>query len=342
MALRARSVEIRHRLLQLVYKRKGNPIPAAVEEFGLSRQAVHGHLTALVEGGLLEASGRTRARHYSLVTLERHGHEYDNRGLQEDRVWSRDIAQHFSGLTNNVRGIWQYGFTEMMNNAIEHSGSSEISVTVSRTALSHSIYVRDYGVGIFRKLREALALEDDRAAFVELMKGKITTDSASHSGQGIFFTSRMFDEFFLFSRGLIFSHVDVGSQDAVVDLETQHEGTGVLITLEDETARTAKSVFDRYSSTDGDYAFVTTDFPVRRLQEAGESLTSRSQARRLMARLEKFRRIELDFRGVEEIGQAFADEIFRVFARAHPGIEIVPLRAKRRVTQMIRRAQSSE
>lgn len=33
-------------------------------------------------------------------------------------------------------------------------------------------------------------------------------------------------------------------------------------------------------------------------------------------RFERFRNIELDFKGVDEIGQAFADELFRVYARA--------------------------
>ena len=68
-----------------------------------------------------------------------------------------------------------------------------------------------------------------------------------------------------------------------------------------------------------------------------ENLLSRSQAKRLIARFEHFRRVELDFTDVPEIGQAFADELFRVFPAAHPDIELVPLNAKPVVQAMVRR-----
>jgi len=49
----------------------------------------------------------------------------------------------------------------------------------------------------------------------------------------------------------------------------------------------------------------------------------------------------LDFTGVNEIGQAFSDEIFRVYARNHPEVELLPINANEDVTRMIRRAQST-
>lgn len=53
----------------------------------------------------------------------------------------------------------------------------------------------------------------------------------------------------------------------------------------------------------------------------------------------RFRHVALDFAGVHWIGQAFADEIFRVFARAHPEVELMPVHADPEVQQMIRRAE---
>jgi ABC-type glycerol-3-phosphate transport system substrate-binding protein len=58
-------------------------------------------------------------------------------------------------------------------------------------------------------------------------------------------------------------------------------------------------------------------------------------------RFERFKRVELDFAGVSEIGQAFADEMFRVFAAAHPAIKITPVNAEPAVVQMIRRAMAA-
>jgi hypothetical protein len=42
---------------------------------------------------------------------------------------------------------------------------------------------------------------------------------------------------------------------------------------------------------------------------------------------------------VTSIGQAFADEVFRVFARDHPDVVLVPMHAVPAVQQMIRRAE---
>lgn len=68
---------------------------------------------------------------------------------------------------------------------------------------------------------------------------------------------------------------------------------------------------------------------------------SRSQARRLVARFERFRHVVLDFAGVEEIGQAFADEVFRVFAAGHPSVELRPINAAPAVMAMVRRVTTA-
>jgi hypothetical protein len=47
-----------------------------------------------------------------------------------------------------------------------------------------------------------------------------------------------------------------------------------------------------------------------------------------------------DFKAVETVGQAFADEIFRVFAQGHPDIEIIPINATSQVQQMIAAARA--
>ena len=97
---------------------------------------------------------------------------------------------------------------------------------------------------------------------------------------------------------------------------------------------------DRFSSGD-DYGFNKTVVPVNLAQCGNEALISRSQAKRLLARVELFKTVLFDFRGVKEIGQAFADEIFRVFANHHPEIELLPLHANAEVVQMIQRAKTA-
>ena len=80
---------------------------------------------------------------------------------------------------------------------------------------------------------------------------------------------------------------------------------------------------------------------VRRAQPEGEKLVTRSQAKRLTAQFEKFEHVVLDFEGVDEIGQAFADEVFRVFQNAHPGTLLAPTNMTEAVEDMVKRARAA-
>ena len=71
------------------------------------------------------------------------------------------------------------------------------------------------------------------------------------------------------------------------------------------------------------------------MEYEGELLLSRSQAKRLITRFDKFLEVILDFQGVSEIGQAFADEVFRVFRNAHPNVQLEPINCSPAVQRMI-------
>jgi hypothetical protein len=153
-------------------------------------------------------------------------------------------------------------------------------------------------------------------AILELSKGKLTTDPDRHTGQGIFFTSRMLDEFSILSRGAYFSHEATQPADWILPDDDPDTSTMVTMELDNNTERTLKDVFDQYSSGDN-YDFSKTVVPLRLAKFGEEKLISRSQAKRALARVERFKSVVFDFAGVEMIGQAFADEIFRIWAKAH-------------------------
>jgi hypothetical protein len=77
---------------------------------------------------------------------------------------------------------------------------------------------------------------------------------------------------------------------------------------------------------------------VVRLFAIGTTFMSRSQARRLVHGLERFREVVLDFAGVELVGQGFADEVFRVWARDHPDVTLMPIDMCAPVAFMVERA----
>jgi hypothetical protein len=109
--------------------------------------------------------------------------------------------------------------------------------------------------------------------------------------------------------------------------------------LKNNTSRTPKQIFDRFTS-DNNFGFTKTVVPVRMAQYGDEKLVSRSQAKRLLERVDRFKTVLLDFKEVETIGQAFADEVFRVFQSQHRQIELMPINANADVTQMINKAMS--
>ncbi len=113
------------------------------------------------------------------------------------------------------------------------------------------------------------------------------------------------------------------------------------MSLKRDTKRTIEKVFDEFSSGPDDYLFNKTIIPVRLAQYENEKLVSRSQAKRLLTRVEKFQNVVLDFEGVSSIGQAFADEIFRVYPQTHTKINLVPINMEENVKKMITRTEST-
>jgi DNA-binding transcriptional ArsR family regulator len=339
---------IRRLILTELERHPDDIAKVAAEHFGITRQAVHRHLDSLLKDGLIEATGRTRRKRYTLK------YEIVKEALSlkgnrdEDRVWRMLVEPHLMGLSENVLRICQYGFTAIFNNAIEHSEGSDALVIIGRSAKRVEMLVADNGVGIFEKIKSRFDLEDYRHAILELVKGKLTTDASRHTGEGIFFASRMFDFFSIASAKLVFVHNMQFGDDWLIEDEKK-EGASALIkqamstvikmAISTDSRCKAQEVLDCYADPDvDDYAFSRARVPLRLAQYGQDLLVSRSQARRILARSERFKEVVLDFSAVESIGQAFADEIFRVYAAGHPEMKLTAVNANEQVNRMIRRA----
>jgi biotin operon repressor len=331
---------VRKFLIKTIDAHPADIVRVASKKFDCTRQAVHKHLKRLVDEGAVLVTGNTRRKRYSLAPLLAWTRQYEiQRGLAEDAVWRSDIAPLLDKLPDNVVDIWHYGFTEMFNNVVDHSRANYASVSIQKTAAATKVEIYDDGVGIFKKIQSALDLVDERHAVLELAKGKFTTDPENHSGEGIFFSSRMFDRFDILSGEVYFSHEFDEKEDWILQGNRPRGGTMVTMALHNHTARTTKKVFDKFTSGE-DYGFNTTVVPVNLMRYGDDKLVSRSQAKRLLMRIDRFKVVMLDFTGVASIGQAFADEVFRVFRLKHPNVELVPLHASSEVKRMISRAMS--
>ena len=232
--------------------------------------------------------------------------------------------------------ICQYGFTEMLNNVIDHSLSDDAIISYTQNYCNVSMRIRDHGVGIFEKIQKDFKLADPRSALLELSKGKITSDKKRHTGEGIFFTSRMFDQFVITSGNLFYLRERIENDEWLIETNDVIEdvrGTSIYMQISTDAQWTTRTVFDTYQ--DDNLRFRRTHVPISLGNYPGEQLVSRSQAKRILARFDQFSEVILDFTDVEDIGQPFADEIFRVFKNSNPEINIIAVRTNPNIDKMI-------
>ena len=290
----------------------------------ISRQALNIHLKSLIASGQVIKSGSTRnARYYSPahapapVVFSR---RLALTGLDESHVYEQAaMALNLrSALRDNVTSIVHYAFTEMLNNAIDHSKTDRGEVLVRLEAGRIFFRVLDHGIGVFQSIASKFGLDDEYAAMVELIKGKTTTMPEAHSGEGLFFTSKAADRFLLRSHRI---QLEWSRQfdDIFVSEKNFISGTTVEFTIQRDARQLLEDIFSEFAPAHYDYQFQKTKVHVKLLKS---EYVSRSEARRLVTNLEKFREIILDFKGVKSVGQGFADELFRVFANRYPDIRI--------------------
>lgn len=331
---------IRSALLRAIQVGDLSPVRRVASEFGVTRQAVNRHLTSLINEGWVDASGQTRSRRYHLRPASSNRFELVlDQTLQEDLVWRELVRPVIGEAPANVVGICQYGLTEIVNNAIDHSDGRLLTIEVQRTALEIAIRIADDGIGIFQKIRAAFHFADDQQAVLELSKGKLTTDRAHHSGEGLFFVSRAFDSFEVCSDGLAFRHDTRKQHWQLQPAADCPQGTRIALVIDLNSPRSLQQVFDDYTATNDDFGFSRTQVPVFLALYGDENLVSRSQARRLLNRLELFAEILFDFQDVSAIGQGFADEVFRVYQSEHPASILSWTNAAPAIERMVRRAQ---
>jgi len=295
--------------------------------FNISRQAINKHIKTLIEKGEIRKEGTTRGVQY--IKIDRHDQEegitafkkkYLLEGLEEHIVFEQfeSTLNLRKNLGKNAYEIVRYAFTEIMNNAIEHSNSRYCDVEGVLYPYRCRFIIRDYGIGVFFSIYKTFDLEDENSAILEVMKGKKTTMEKRHSGEGIFFTSKSGDYVSFRSHKVKLSFENI-AEDVLLETHKHQKGTEVIFEISRRSKRLINDIFNKYAPEEYDYKFEKTRVYVRLLQK---ELVSRSEAKRLLFGVERFKEVLLDFKGVTMLGQAFADEVFRVFKKQHPGTAI--------------------
>lgn len=331
---------IRQFILDNVSFHPNDIVKVVAQRFAISRQAAARHLKKLATQGDIETEGNTSGRTYrpSKGRIVEFNYAIDEKLLGQN-IWKADIQPLLQTLPDNVVELWKYCFEEICANGINHSGAENISVKIIQQKSQSTISVSDDGEGIFHNIKEKLGLESDEEAALELSSGKWSTISGSLTKPNLFLSSRMADHFTIHSKRVMLVHSQDVAWDWTLDRsEEDISGTLISMIIGNDTQRTVNEISADCGASYQN-ALAKTCIPIRLVDYSYEALFSRSQARRILARVDKFKIAILDFFGIKEIGPAFADQIFRVFSSEHPEIELLYTNANKEVESIIQEAR---
>ena len=317
-----------------------------IKKTGFSRAYINRFFQKLSQEGKIIAIAQGRGSYYVLADkdhINRIKHdkkeyqaELKNKNLSEDVVLKRIKVDTgiFLNLNLEILKILDYAFTEMFNNAIDHSDSEKIKIQFSRTEDLIRFEVRDWGVGIFDNIIKKRKLLNELEAIQDLLKGKVTTAPEKHSGEGIFFTSKLGDNFIIQSSGKKITFNNLIEDFFIQDIK-QFKGTKIVFVIHLNSKQKIENIFKEYSGDS--FEFDKTRVVVR-LYKMSEDYISRSQARRVVSGLDKFKTIILDYKNVDSIGQAFVDEVYRVWQNKYTDKKIITKNANENIKFMINRS----
>lgn len=343
-------MHIKDIILKQVRKNKEIKVADIVKGTGFSRAYINKFMRELTQEGKIVKVGKANRTKYVLATktnlrkakkkINTANLKLKNKNLSEDIVLDkikRDTGI-FINLAKNIEKILNYSFSEILNNAIEHSKSSIIKINIKKNPNIVSFWIIDKGVGIFNHIMKTKGLKNINEAISELTKGKLTTLPSSHSGEGIFFTSKLASTMCIqnANKKILFNNL---IDEIFVSEVNKTKGTKVNFTIFTEAKTQIEDVFKKYTSRG--YKFDKTKVVVK-LFNLDQEFFSRSEARRITANLEKFDLVILDFKGVKNIGQGFSDQIFRVWQNENAKTKIITKNANQDVNFMIKHIKNQK
>lgn len=336
----------------------GRPLSAAAiaRRLTVTRPVVVRHLNALIkeDRAVREGEGRrTRYRAAGAVpvppklNLASFVRRYPRVGLSETTVWHELVRLNpeLANLSNASLELFRYAFTELLNNAVEHSAGTDVEVQFSQSGDVLSFEIIDNGVGLFSHLRQRLGLDSTDEAAKRLSQGKLPpmpdARTGSGKGVGIFFCAHAARRFEVESNGYRFL-VDNQTGNAAAASAPPRAGTRVRFDGELSPRQTLSNLLGppRPPGSPDPRRPPAPPHPARVVVTLGTRFISRTEAQKLLNRLARYQTVVLDFKEVREIGPGFADEVFRVWPHHHPGVTLQPINMSPGVSVVVDHARA--
>ncbi len=347
----------RARIATLLERGGGLSAAELARRLKVTRPVVTRHLSALIKEGRVVREGTGRRVRYHLWTAPpplpaptapaatpapvaapaspvAFVRRYPRAVLSEDRVWQELLQLHpaLARMSAPVQELFRYAFTEVLNNAIEHSRGNEVEVRFAQASDDTlSFEVHDDGVGLLASLRRKLSVGSVEEAVKRLSQASKPLWAEGQIGVGLFFSSRAARRFEVESNGLRWTLDNQTAQTATAAASAR-SGTRVRFQGDLRPRHTLAELFAIHAER-------TMIDRSRVVVTLGTSFISRTEAQRLLRPLERYHTVVLDFRGVKAIGQGFADEVFRIWPSSHPHVTLEPINMSPGVSLMIDHAR---
>ena len=302
------SHKIKTFILENITRNEKNIIQAAIEHFGVSRQAIHKHMNSLIDDKKVIAYGTTKARQYQLnpiVNLNKTINISSNNSSES--IMKNYIAPHLTFLEKNIFDIFHFSIFSLIDNVFVHSTSHKIFYKIYVTHKESHFILNDNGVGIFDHIRSQLGLSDIFSAAFELSKGKLSINLKKRSVDNLYALIHLFDNVSIESNGINLRFINRGSKWQISN-SLQKKGTKIHLIIDTSSKRSCSQIFKRIFNLNEKRIRIAmnlldiSDYKI---------FNSRSKAKKAVRNIVDYNLIEFDFNKIDLIGPSFADELIR-------------------------------
>ena len=313
------SSQIKKFILDNLTRHQKDIVYAAVQRFGVSRQAVLKHMHTLISEKKVIAHGKTRDRFYELRPQINYNKTIPiDDEFSTQLVISKNILPNIVSLPKNLFEIVQFSITALLNNISDHSKATKLYFKLYLTYDDFHMIINDNGNGIFGHISSILNLNSIQSAALEIAKGQVTTDQENHSGDELNTVIHLFDVAIIESNGIFLKYINKSSNYSSGP-SLQQKGTRIHLKINPDSKRTCEKTFKKLFNTEHRY----TSVPIGILrQNKNDQINSRNQAKTIISNLNNFKKVKFDFNNVDIIGPAFADELIRGLSKREKVAEV--------------------
>ena len=313
------SSQIKKFILDNISSHRKDIIHTAIQRFGVSRQAVLKHMHSLINDKQVIAHGKTRDRFYELRPYVNYQKTIviDN-SFSSNFILNQYVLPHLEHLSNNLADIIKFSLGALFQNVKDHSNSTKIFFKLYFNHECLHAIISDNGKGLFGHISSTIKLDSLQNAAIELVKGGVTTDKENHSGDELNAVINLFDSSKIESNGMFleFQNEKLSYHSGE---STQKHGTRMHFKIDPNSKRTCQEIFKKIFDPENKSLFI----PINLLSINGnDQINSRSQAKSVLRKIDGMKIINLDFKYVELIGPAFADELIRIIKKTDSKIKI--------------------